>query len=80
MQKHGIAFDDAARVFADRFYLERADEREDYGEERTQVIGEVDGTLLLVVCTQRGERCRIISARTALRHERRIYDKNKTAP
>ena len=71
--KHGIDFMDAAQVFADRMALYETDERRDYGEIRTNIIGEVFGRIIRVTFTQRGDRVRIISARNAHRKERTRY-------
>ncbi len=47
------------------------DDREDYGEERINLLGMCEGVILHVSHTERGERTRIISART--RHEQDQY-------
>lgn len=70
---HGVAFQEAIKVFRDPFAVERLDTREDYGEERVNLIGMCDGVLLHVTYTERGERTRIISARRAERHEQDDY-------
>ena len=69
----GSGFVQAARVFADPRRLERIDRRRDYGEERRQAIGSVDGRVLLVAYTVRDKRIRLISARKAHDHEERAY-------
>ena len=74
LEKHGIDFVDAARVFLDRFRIERLDERRDYGEDRYQTIGAVEGRVLFVVYADRGDAYRLISARSATRRERRAYE------
>lgn len=71
--KHGIGFARASNVFNDVFAIERIDDRQDYGEERYIVIGMVEGRLLSVVYTTRGEAIRIISARGATSYEQRQY-------
>ena len=78
LRTHGIAFTTAARVFADPLVREHIDDREDYGEERWQAVGNVGGRLLLVAYTYRDEDrvIRIISARTADRREQRGYHTN----
>ena len=68
----GFDFAFAARVFAGDT-LQRVDDRNDYGEARLIAVGEVDGVILTVVYSWRGDRRRIISARRASRHERRAY-------
>jgi uncharacterized DUF497 family protein len=79
LRKHGIAFDDAARVFFDPLAIRKQDRIVD-GEERWQIIGVVEHFKLLVVAhtttdDESGEEIiRIISARKAERHERRRYE------
>lgn len=73
LAKHGVRFAQAARVFADPRRRERVDRRRDYGEERRQTIGAVDGRVFLVAYTLRGGRVRLISARRAHDHEERAY-------
>jgi uncharacterized protein len=78
LRKHGVAFEDAVRVFADPAHISDVDRIEN-GELRRQTIGMVDGVwLLLVAHTWRDddglEVIRIISARKAERHERRRYE------
>ena len=57
----------------DPFAVEEIDEREDYGEERINVLGMRQGVILHVTYTERGDRIRIISARRATRHEQDHY-------
>jgi hypothetical protein len=71
-QKHGISFASAARLLAGPTLEARVD-RTDYGEERIKAIGEVDGEVIAVVYTWRGDTARIISARRASRRERGAY-------
>ena len=74
IEKHGISFEDAQRIF-DGFTVDAIDDREDYGEERVISIGMVDGiAVLTVVHTDREGTCRIISARQANRKERERYE------
>lgn len=84
-RKHGLSFEIAARVFADPFALTEQDRIED-GERRWQTIGTVGGfTLLVVAHTVRDqdedgrviEVIRIISARPAIRRERRRYEESE---
>jgi uncharacterized DUF497 family protein len=70
--KHGISFEEAARVFAGPT-LRQVDDRGTHGEIRFRVFGMVAGRLLCVVYAMRKERVRIISARRASRAERRTY-------
>lgn len=68
---HGITFEIAKRVFSDPFATERLDDREDYGEDRYNIIGMVEGRILSVTYTLRDGTIRIISARGAEPHEKR---------
>jgi uncharacterized DUF497 family protein len=70
---HGVQFEAAREVFNDPFALEWLDEREDYGEDRYNILGIVEDRLLYVSYTMRGEKIRIISARGAEPYERRQY-------
>jgi uncharacterized protein len=74
LRKHGVAFEDAARVFLDGGRIEAYDGREDYGEDRWATIGQVYSAVLYVVYTVRHkDTTRIISARKAITHEQKQY-------
>ncbi len=79
LRKHGVSFTAAVHVFDDPVRIEWFDDREDYGEERYCTIAEVQGVILFVVYTMRGDRTRIISARRASREERDGYHGDSTA-
>ena len=70
---HGVAFHHAIKTFRDPFAVERIDDREDYGEERINLMGLCDGVILHVTYTERGHRIRLISARRAEKHEQDDY-------
>ena len=70
---HGGTFDLGVGAFRDPFAIEMIDEREDYGEERINLIGMCEGMILHVTYTERDERIRIISARRAEKHEQDDY-------
>lgn len=78
LKKHGISFELATRVFEDPYAIYRQDRFVD-GEERWQCIGHAGKfVFVLVAYTYRGiddahEIVRIISAREATKHERRLY-------
>ena len=67
--ERGFGFRFASRIFRG-LVLEQPDVRRDYGEDRVRAIGAVEGHVLLVVYTRRGDVSRIISARPANRKER----------
>ena len=69
--KHGMDFTLASRVFDDPSVLETDDPFP--FEERFNATGYVDGRLIHVTYTMRGDVCRIISARRADGYERRKY-------
>jgi len=73
LKRHGIAFEDAKRIF-DGPTVERVDDRFDYGEIRIYAIGLVNGLEITVVYTDTdNDERRIISAWRAEPHERRSY-------
>jgi uncharacterized protein len=72
ISKHDTTFEAASRVFQDPLKLE-TEQHDDSGELRYGVIGMVDGRLLHVTYTMRGDVTRIISARAAESYERRQY-------
>jgi hypothetical protein len=72
IDKHSVDFLDAAAIFlGDRATVR--DTRDDYGEERFQTIGVIDGDCYVVVYTHREGRVRLISARRGGRRDRRRY-------
>jgi uncharacterized DUF497 family protein len=76
-REHKVSFEAATLVFDDPFALDEIDDREDHGEERSNILGMVEGRLVLVTYTLRGGDTRIISARPAEPHERRRYHEAK---
>lgn len=70
---HGVAFHNAVEACHDHFAVEDIDDRENYGEERINLLGMCDGVLLHVTYTERGNRTRLISARKAEKHEHEYY-------
>lgn len=79
LRKHGVAFADAQRVFDDAFAIHDLDADAGYGEQRMVAVGMVNGILLAVVYTERGDRTRLISARKATKHEQVEYYRSQTA-
>ena len=76
---HKVSFEQARDVFKDAMAIDELDDREDYGEDRFNRTGMVEGRLLVVTYAGRidkdsgDEIIRIISARPAERRERRRY-------
>ena len=76
LKLHGIAFEDAARIFEGPT-VEEVDDRFDYGEVRIYAIGLVNGLEITVVYSNEEEdERRIISAWRSQAHERRRFWKN----
>jgi uncharacterized DUF497 family protein len=73
LAKHGVSFEAAVLVFDDLFAIEWIDSSGEPGEVRYVITAMVQGVLLTVVYTERGDRIRIISARKATRHEQEEY-------
>ena len=71
-KKHGIHFEDAARIFLDDDRIDDYDELHSDDEDRIQVIGMVD-KILFVIYTERVEKYRLISARYANKDEKERY-------
>ena len=72
LEKRGLDFADTARVFAGDV-LDIEDTRKDYGECRIVTIGHLNGRMLTITWTQRGDKRRIISMRNANEREQKKY-------
>ena len=73
VHKHGIAFEEAAEVFFDPFH--QIGNASTDGEQRDFILGySLSQRILLVVYVEQYEQTRIISARRATRHERKLYE------
>ncbi len=70
--RHGIDFVRAKEIWQGPV-LEVPSPQSEHGEERFLAIGSVEGRVITVVFTWRGESRRIISARAARKHERENY-------
>jgi uncharacterized DUF497 family protein len=79
LAKHGVSFEEACRAFDDLFALDRLNVGVEPGEARYVITGMVNGILLTVVYTERGDRIRILSGRKATTHEERQYYQSQTA-
>ncbi|WP_180901274.1 BrnT family toxin [Martelella soudanensis] len=74
LEKHGISFEDACRIFEGPVLTKR-DDRFEYGEARHISIGCIEKLLIIVVVhTDRNGRTRLISARRANRRERVLFN------
>ena len=77
-KKHGVSFSEATTVFSDPLELTISDPDHSLGEYRFLSIGRSNaGNLLVVSYTEKEQnQIRIISARHAIRQERKYYEKN----
>ncbi len=78
-RRHGVGFPQAVKAILDPFAVEVIDERENYGEERINLLGMCGGVILHVTYTERGPCIRVISARRAERHEQDSYYRENSA-
>ena len=72
LSQRGLDFARAAEIFAGRHYTGE-DLREDYAEPRYITVGLLDGRMVVMVWTPRGEARRIISLREANEREQKHY-------
>ena len=77
--RHGVTFEAAREVFKDPFAFDWIDDGQDEGEQRFAALGMVEGRLLFVAYTMRGDATRIISARLAEPYERRRYHEENSS-
>ena len=79
--KHGASFKEAATVFGDLQSFTIEDPLHSEEENRFVTIGEsFRGRILVVVHTERDSNIRIVSARTASRRERKLYEEGNKDP
>lgn len=75
LKKHKVSFEEAASVFGDPIAYTFADPDHSTAEERWLLFGQSRrARVLAIVYTHRRGKYRIISARLATRHERKIYE------
>ncbi|WP_217126750.1 BrnT family toxin [Hydrogenophilus thiooxidans] len=70
--ERGLDFARAAEVFAGHHFTAE-DLQENYGERRYITVGKLDGRMVVMVWTPRGEARRIISMRKANEREQKRY-------
>jgi uncharacterized DUF497 family protein len=69
---HGLDFEGCDAVF-DRPVLTTEDSRFSYGEQRINLLGWLQGQVVHLTYTERGEDMHVISLREATKHEARYY-------
>ncbi len=73
--KHGVGFEETMTVFDDDHAAIRDDPDRSIGEHREIIVGRSGtGRTLLVSLMERGDVIRLINARTATSHERKLYE------
>lgn len=73
LAERGLDFASAERVFAGVTF-DREDDRKDYGEARVITVGRLNGRMVVVVWTQRGDARHVISMRKANDREQIRYE------
>ncbi len=74
-RKHGVSFEEALTVFADRLGVTAFDPDHSSAEDRFVTVGVSSrGRLLIVAHLDRGEIVRLINARRLTRTERLVYE------
>ena len=76
LRKHGLDLADAPKVIESGQTVTFEDRRFDYSEERFVTLGPLGDTLVVVITAETEDHIRIISMRTADRHEQDIYREN----
>jgi uncharacterized DUF497 family protein len=77
LKKHKVSFEEATTVFGDPLAAIFDDDAHSIDEQREIIIGHSEqNRLLLVSFTERQGTIRIISARRAIKRERRDYEEN----
>ena len=72
IRKHRIDFINVETIFRG-YTITIEDDRKDYGEERFVTFGTMEGRVVAVVHTERGDSIRIISIRKATKYEQKTY-------
>ena len=75
LNKHGVDFTDAERVFAGPTFTFE-DDREDYGEQRWVTLGLLGVQVVVIMHTETEEEIRVISMREANNNEQLLFFTN----
>jgi uncharacterized DUF497 family protein len=76
-KKHGVDFADAVGVFEDEWALTIKQEIVNNEQRNATVGSDFTGRIVVVVYTYRGDDIRLISARTATKAERNVYEQRR---
>ena len=78
LRKHRISFYEAASVFSDPLASVYGDPDHSTREQRFLIVGSSSrGRLLIVGFADRGDRIRLINARTLTRREKKLYEEER---
>jgi uncharacterized protein len=79
LKNHGISFTEAEQAFEDFYAIEEFDEEHSTNkEQRFKMLAVTGEKILVVIYTMRDENYRIISARSAEKSERELYEKQRS--
>jgi uncharacterized protein len=73
LEERGLDFEDAAVILGGQ-RATRADNRQDYGEPRFNTAGKLEGRMVVVTRTPRGDEVRVISMRYCHDREAREWE------
>ena len=77
LKKHKVSFEEAASILGDAIAYTFPDPDHSVGESRWLTFGMSGmGRVLVVIYTERRSKVRLISARVATKHERKIYEED----
>lgn len=79
LSKHGLSFEDADIVFSGPCVTFEDERFDDYGEQRFITLGQLEGRVVVIAHTERGERTRVISMRKANSREQKVYQERLAA-
>jgi uncharacterized DUF497 family protein len=74
LKNRGLDFMDAAKVFAG-VTITAEDTRKNYGEDRFQTVGHLEGRMVMLVWTPRNDDVHVISMRKCNAREKKSYGK-----
>ncbi|MDR3056418.1 MAG: BrnT family toxin [Zoogloeaceae bacterium] len=74
LKQHGIDFVGCEAIFSSPV-VSWEDDRDDYGEQRINTLGFLNGVVVHLTYTERGDDLHIISLRKAEKHEIRFFAK-----
>jgi uncharacterized DUF497 family protein len=77
LRDHKVSFEFAKDIFFDLYAIEAYDVEHSDAEDRFKILGRIGSKILIVVYVERSAEIRLISARHAIRIERKHYYENE---